>query len=175
MALVYFDASALVKLCVAEPGSELASALWNRADVVSTSRLSDTEVRAALAAGERAGVLDAAERAQALATWERLWPALHLVEVSPEVLDRASALAGGNGHSLRGADAVHQRRGQVDGVGPAQRVAVGTREGARTVQDPRGDLDQVQRGPQQVPRRERLGPLGRVEDPRPLPLSLIHI
>ena len=107
MALVYFDASALVKLCVAEPGSELASALWNRADVVTTSRLSDTEVRAALAAGERTGVLDAAERAQALAAWERLWPALHLVEVSPEVLDRASDLAGSDGHSLRGADAVH--------------------------------------------------------------------
>jgi uncharacterized protein len=107
MALVYFDASALVKLCVAEPGSELASALWNRADVVATSRLSDTEVRAALSAGERAGVLGAAERAQAVAAWERLWPALHLVEVSPQVLDRASALAGSNGHSLRGADAVH--------------------------------------------------------------------
>ena len=107
MALVYFDASALVKLCVAEPGSELASALWNRADVVTTSRLSDTEVRAALAAGERTGGLDAAERAQALAAWERLWPALHLVEVSPEVLDRASDLAGSDGHSLRGADAVH--------------------------------------------------------------------
>lgn len=107
MALVYFDASALVKLCVAEPGSELASALWNRADVVTTSRLSDTEVRAALAAGERTGVLDAAERAQALVAWERLWPALHLVEVSPEVLDRASDLAGSDGHSLRGADAVH--------------------------------------------------------------------
>ena len=73
MALVYFDASALVKLCVCEPGSELASALWNRADVVATSRLSDTEVRAALAAGERAGFLDPEERAEALATWERLW------------------------------------------------------------------------------------------------------
>jgi uncharacterized protein len=107
MALVYFDASALVKLCVAEPGSDLASALWNRADVVATSRLSDTEVRAALAAGERGGVLDADERAQALAVWEQLWPALHLVEVSPEVLDRASTLAGANGHALRGADAVH--------------------------------------------------------------------
>ncbi|MBD7980430.1 type II toxin-antitoxin system VapC family toxin [Oerskovia merdavium] len=107
MALVYFDASALVKLCVAEPGSELASALWNRADVVTTSRLSDTEVRAALAAGERSGALDAVERADALATWDLLWPALHLVEVSPEVLDRASTLAGADGHALRGADAVH--------------------------------------------------------------------
>ncbi|MFJ4107062.1 type II toxin-antitoxin system VapC family toxin [Oerskovia enterophila] len=107
MALVYFDASALVKLCVAEPGSELASALWNRADVVTTSRLSDTEVRAALAAGERSGVLDAAERAEALATWDLLWPALHLVEVSPGILDRASALAGADCHALRGADAVH--------------------------------------------------------------------
>ena len=50
MALVYFDASALVKLCVPEAGSALASRLWNRADVVVTSRLADVEVRAALAA-----------------------------------------------------------------------------------------------------------------------------
>ncbi len=55
VALVYFDASALVKLCVPEAGSALASRLWNRADVVVTSRLADVEVRAALAAGPAAG------------------------------------------------------------------------------------------------------------------------
>ena len=32
MALVYLDASALVKLCVDEPGSALAAALWDGAE-----------------------------------------------------------------------------------------------------------------------------------------------
>jgi uncharacterized protein len=118
VALVYFDASALVKLCVPESGTLLASRLWNRADVVVTSRLSDTELRAALAAGLRADVLDAAEHAEALATWEALWPALHVVEVTSHVAAQASALldggvpavtVAGNGHAaaLRSNDAVH--------------------------------------------------------------------
>jgi uncharacterized protein len=105
VALVYFDASALVKLCVPEPGSELASALWNRADVVVTSRLADSEVRAALAAGMRAGILDVGEHADALATWESLWPTIHVVEVTPQVARRAAALLAD--YPLRSADAVH--------------------------------------------------------------------
>jgi predicted nucleic acid-binding protein len=107
MALVYLDASALVKLCVPEPGSALASALWNRADVVVTSRLADAEVRAVLAAGERAGVIDAATRERGLATWERLWPALHVVEVTPEVSARAAELLATSTVPLRAGDAVH--------------------------------------------------------------------
>jgi predicted nucleic acid-binding protein len=106
MALVYFDASALVKLCVREPGSELASALWNRADVVVTSCLSDVELRATLAAGGRAGVLDDAARRRAAERWDALWPALHRVELTETLAGSASALAGGP-HPLRGADAVH--------------------------------------------------------------------
>ncbi len=114
MALVYFDASALVKLCVPEAGTLLASRLWNRADVVVTSRLADTELRAALAAGRRAEVLDAAEHARALDAWESLWPALHVVEVTSHVAAQASALldSGGTGGTTGGAalrsnDAVH--------------------------------------------------------------------
>ncbi|MFV2145079.1 MULTISPECIES: type II toxin-antitoxin system VapC family toxin [Isoptericola] len=106
MALVYFDASALVKLCVPEHGSDLASALWNRADVVVTSRLADTELRATLAAGERAGVLDPGSRRRALDRWTALWPALHLVELTARVAGTAAELAAGP-HPLRGGDAVH--------------------------------------------------------------------
>ncbi|GAA1994467.1 type II toxin-antitoxin system VapC family toxin [Isoptericola halotolerans] len=106
MALVYFDASALVKLCVAEQGSALASALWNRADVVVTSRLADTELRATLAAGERAGVLDPVARRRALDRWTALWSALHVVELTAQVADAAAELASGP-HPLRGGDAVH--------------------------------------------------------------------
>lgn len=105
MALVYFDASALVKLCVPEPGSVLASRLWNRADVVVTSRLTDTELRSVLAAGLRAGALGAGGHADALGTWESLWPALHVVEVSSDVAARAASLVGNA--SLRTHDAVH--------------------------------------------------------------------
>ncbi|MEG3614617.1 MULTISPECIES: type II toxin-antitoxin system VapC family toxin [Isoptericola] len=106
MALVYFDASALVKLCVPEAGSELASALWNRADLVVTSRLADVELRATLAAGLRAGVLDAAAHEEAVARWEELWPALHRVELTEELAEQAAVLAAGPA-PLRGGDAVH--------------------------------------------------------------------
>lgn len=105
MALVYFDASALVKLCVPEAGSVLASRLWNRADVVVTSRVADVELRAALAAGARVGVVDGPGHARALATWDALRPALHVVEVSADVVDRAARLAASG--ALRSNDALH--------------------------------------------------------------------
>ncbi len=105
MALVYFDASALVKLCVPEPGSALASRLWNRADVVVTSRLADVELRAALAAGARAGVLDGPGHDRALVTWDVLAPALHLVEVSGTVTARAARLVADG--AVRSSEAVH--------------------------------------------------------------------
>lgn len=53
MALVYFDASALVKLVVEEPGTDVASALWDGCDAALSSRLAYPEVRAALAAARR--------------------------------------------------------------------------------------------------------------------------
>lgn len=105
MALVYFDASALVKLCVPEQGARLAAALWNGADLAVSSRIADAEVRAALAAGERAGHLSAEAAARARARWDRLRVGLYLVEVSPAVAERAAALI--DHHALRGGDALH--------------------------------------------------------------------
>ncbi|MCA5894398.1 type II toxin-antitoxin system VapC family toxin [Isoptericola sp. NEAU-Y5] len=107
MALVYLDASALVKLCVPEQGSELAAALWNRADLVVTSRVSDTEVRAALAAGERAGVIDPLTRRRGVGRWDELWPAIAILEVSPQVSADAADLIATCPVPLRGADALH--------------------------------------------------------------------
>ncbi|WP_315095420.1 type II toxin-antitoxin system VapC family toxin [uncultured Cellulomonas sp.] len=105
MAIVYLDTSALVKLCVAEPGSALVAALWDGADLVVTSRLADAEVRAVLAGGHRAGRLDDAGAVQALAAWERLWPALHVLELRDAVTASAASLVGR--HPLRAADALH--------------------------------------------------------------------
>ena len=42
--LVYFDASALVKLVIDEDGSALAAALWDGCDAALTSRLAFPEV-----------------------------------------------------------------------------------------------------------------------------------
>ncbi|GHS87055.1 ribonuclease VapC49 [Actinomycetota bacterium] len=105
MALVYLDTSALVKLCVDEPGTLLVAALWDGADVVATSRTADAEVRATLAAGGRTGRLDPDAEHRALAAWDRLWPALHVVEVDPALADHAARLVAA--HPLRAGDALH--------------------------------------------------------------------
>ncbi|MEN0128333.1 MAG: type II toxin-antitoxin system VapC family toxin [Brevundimonas sp.] len=105
MAIVYLDTSALVKLCVAEAGSDLVAALWDGADLVATSRLADAEVRAVLAAGRRAGRLEPAQEQAALAAWERLWPGLHVIELQDVVTRGAATLVGT--HPLRAADALH--------------------------------------------------------------------
>ena len=105
MAVCYLDTSALVKLCVDEPGCALVAALWYGADLVVTSRLADAEVRAVLAAGRRAGRLDEVTAAEALAAWERLWPGLHVLELRESVTASAAVLVGR--HPLRAADALH--------------------------------------------------------------------
>lgn len=105
MPLVYFDASAFVKLLVEEPGSELAVALWDGCDAAVSSRLAYPEVRAALAAAYRNRDLDRDGFEQAGQTWEEFWRATRPVELTPAVERHAGELAAE--HGLRGADAVH--------------------------------------------------------------------
>lgn len=105
MALVYFDTSALVKLCVLETGTPLAVALWEGGDTLLTSRIADVEVRAVLAAAERIGRIDAAPATQARERWDELWPGLAKVEPTRQVADAAGALA--DRRPLRAADAIH--------------------------------------------------------------------
>ena len=105
MPLVYFDASAFVKLLAEETGSDLAAELWDGCDAAVSSRLAYPEVRAALAAAERnhdlaAEDLEAAERA-----WSGYWAATRPVELTEAVEQHAGQLA--RSHALRGADAVH--------------------------------------------------------------------
>jgi predicted nucleic acid-binding protein len=105
MALVYFDASALVKLVIDEAGTELAVELWDGCDAALTSRLAYPEVRAALAALARNHDLEADQLAAAEDAWERYWAAVRPVELTSAVERRAGDLASQCG--LRGADAVH--------------------------------------------------------------------
>jgi predicted nucleic acid-binding protein len=100
-----FDSSALVKLLVEEPGSDLVERLWNDADVVVASRLALPEVSAALAAAQRAGRIDAAGARRARREWARFWAATAVIELTAAVAADASDLA--QRLHLGGADAVH--------------------------------------------------------------------
>jgi len=103
--LAYLDSSALVKLVVDEPGSQLVAQIWNACDVALSSRLAYPEVSAALAAAGRNHDLTASDVATAAAEWEVFWASVRPVEFSAEVEQAAGSLA--SRHRLRGADAVH--------------------------------------------------------------------
>jgi len=105
MALVYFDSSALVKLIVAEEGSDLAADLWDNCDAVLSSRLAYPEVRAALAAAGRNHDLSTSDLDTAEQAWEQYWAAVRPVELTAAVERHAGQLA--RTLALRGADAVH--------------------------------------------------------------------
>lgn len=105
MAVVYFDASAFVKLVVEEPGTDLASALWDGCDAAVASRLAYPEVRAALSAAHRNHDLDRKGLNQAERAWEDYWAATRPVELTSAVEQHAGELA--RLHLLRGADGVH--------------------------------------------------------------------
>jgi uncharacterized protein len=105
MSLVYFDASAFVKLLAEEPGSELAAQLWDGCDASVASRLAYPEVRAALAAATRNHDLNEDELDGAEQAWAEYWAASRPVELTAAVERHAGQLA--RQYALRGADAVH--------------------------------------------------------------------
>lgn len=105
MPIVYFDASAFVKLLTTEPGSELAAALWDGCDAAVSSRLAYAEVRSALAAAARNHDLTESELDSAEQDWDEFWTATRPVELTAAVEQHAGQLA--RAQALRGADAVH--------------------------------------------------------------------
>jgi uncharacterized protein len=105
MAVVYFDASAFVKLLVEEKGSDLAAELWDTCDAPVSSRLSYPEVRAALAAAHRNCRLEASDLEASERQWEDYWSSVRAVELIEPVAQRAGELV--RDHALRGADGVH--------------------------------------------------------------------
>jgi uncharacterized protein len=105
VSLVYFDASAFVKLLAEEPGSDLAAQLWDGCDAAVASRLAYPEVRAALAAAARNHDLSADELDGAEQAFQEYWAASRPVELTVGVERHAGQLA--RRHALRGADAVH--------------------------------------------------------------------
>ncbi len=103
--ILYFDTSALVKLVVVEPGSELVAELWGTRLRAASSILSYPEGRAALAAADRGRRLSSTGYARAREEFESLQSELALVGIDGQLARAAGELAAE--HELRGYDAVH--------------------------------------------------------------------
>ena len=99
----YFDASALVKRYVWEPGSTTVRRLL-ASGIPATSRLSEVEVASGIIRRAREGAFPPARRDQMLAALQRDLPALAVVEMIPDVTAEARALL--LRHSLRAGDAI---------------------------------------------------------------------
>jgi len=104
-AIVYLDASALVKSFVVEAGSAEVGLLIREARIVGTSLISRVEVVAAFARVVRMKLLSRQEMIGVLQTFRMAWPRLLRLELTETVIARADTLAWE--HELRGYDAVH--------------------------------------------------------------------
>ena len=100
----YFDTTALVRLYLAEDGSDEAMTLFDAAEVAIVNALAFVEVRAALAAAVRAGRLQADALATAREDLQTLRETFAVVDPGG-VLEAAADAA--ERYALRAWDAVH--------------------------------------------------------------------
>jgi uncharacterized protein len=103
--IVYFDTSALIKLVFDEPGSDVATALWEQADTVASSQLVYPEARAAAGAAKRNGRIDGRMLRSAVREIDDRFAELRVIGIDAELARTAGDMA--ERHGLRGYDAVH--------------------------------------------------------------------
>ncbi|MGH2727776.1 MAG: type II toxin-antitoxin system VapC family toxin [Actinomycetota bacterium] len=135
--IVYVETSALVTLLIREAGSSDVDLLWDGADQILTSRISEVESRAALAAAHRAGRISGADHSTAKANLGRRLRQVQLVELTREVVRVAGDVA--EQHALRAYDAVHLASA-IAVRGPALVVATFDRELRRAAEAERLSL-----------------------------------
>ena len=102
---LYLDTSSLVKLYVAEPGSDAVRKLVDAASVVATSSIAYTETRAAMARRRWERTLRPAAFASAKKTFEAEWPKYFVVDVTLALCRQAAEFA--ERYRLRAYDSVH--------------------------------------------------------------------
>jgi predicted nucleic acid-binding protein len=102
---LYADSSLLVKIYIAEAGSDEAQALLASPSIIGTSLISRAEVAAGLAKAAKIGRVSSAEASQALTRFGGQWPRLLRLPVNEGLVARAEELAWEL--NLRGYDAVH--------------------------------------------------------------------
>jgi predicted nucleic acid-binding protein len=103
--ILYADTSALVKLFVAEEGSQPTRDLLLEAWTIGTGLLTRAELVAALARGAKRGLLSVMEAHQAREQVEAVWPTWIHISIDESVVSLAEALAWE--HNLRGYDSIH--------------------------------------------------------------------
>jgi predicted nucleic acid-binding protein len=102
---LYLDTSSLVKLYVAEAGSNDVRQLVDEAAVVATSTVAYAETRAALASLRRDGRLTASKLAVAKGELEAQWSTFLSLDASYALCRAAGELA--ERYRLRGFDSIH--------------------------------------------------------------------
>jgi len=103
--ILFLDTSALVKIYIAEPGSERMREAAGREGPKAVSVLAFAEIHATFARRRREELLLAAELEGLRIDFAGDWENLTQVQVGTAVLDLVPGLCGR--HPLRGADAVH--------------------------------------------------------------------
>lgn len=116
--ILYLDTSSLIKLYVAEAGSEQVRDLVDNASVVATSVVAFAEARSAFARLDREGTLTPEQHAAVRSGFLRDWDSFLKIRVLKRVYERAGELT--EEHALRGFDAIHlasflEVLGQADG------------------------------------------------------------
>ena len=102
---LYLDTSSLVKLFIAETGSDAVLELVDKTDTVCTSPVAYAETRATFARLRRADQLDASAFASAKREFEAYWPTYLTVNVTDSLCREAGELAEQFG--LRGFHGIH--------------------------------------------------------------------
>lgn len=101
---LYLDTSALVKLLVAEAGSETVRAAAATAATLASSHVTYVEVHSALARIEASGRMTRRVRRRQLDAFRTLWEDVAVVPAGEPVIERAATLA--ERHLLRAYDAL---------------------------------------------------------------------
>jgi len=103
--ILFLDTSALVKLYIAEPGSERMHEFVTRGEPVAVSVLAFAEIHATFRRRKREELLQSAELEELQLVFADDWEELTQVPVGSAVLKLVPGLC--ERHPLRGADAVH--------------------------------------------------------------------
>jgi predicted nucleic acid-binding protein len=103
--IAYFDTSAVVKLLIEEPGSEIVERVWHATDARVCATVGYTETAAALGRAGGTGRLSPAAVRRSVLGLATIWTSFHRTVVDDELASHAANLA--LTHGLRGFDAVH--------------------------------------------------------------------
>jgi len=102
--ILYCDTSALIKLLVLEPGSDLMQRASSEAEAIGVCRITWAEAMAAMARRQREDPASSSDLEQARQLLIRTWAQFVIVEISQRLVEAAGRYA--DAFALRGYDSV---------------------------------------------------------------------